>query len=192
MLVSEQVLTLSNKVGVLTNKAYSCAPALVSDLQGLSTDLRGLYEAVLEIEPSREDLRVIEDRLDAYPSKLKRFREGLPDWWRKAWKIDHPANNPCMDRVQGGVQEFLAEKLAEERDGLEREVEETINALRGEVAQMEKALAQLPSRLYRLVELRYFEGLPWIDVAVELEYSREWVRTLRDEALLILAKALES
>ena len=191
MLVSEQIVTLSGRVSEITNKAFAMAPMLVSDLQALSGDLRGLYEAVLEIEPSREDLRVVEDRLSAYPSVLKRFREGVPDWWRKAWRLDHPSQNPCLDRVQGGVQEFLAERLIEERDGLEREVEETISALKGEVAQMEKALSLLPSRLYRLVELRYFEGLPWVNVAAELDYSREWVRSLRDEALLILTKALE-
>lgn len=76
MLVSEQVLTLSDQVGVLANRAYAIAPELAADLHALAGDLRGLYEQVLEIEPSREDLRWAEHVLRDY-IRMKRNAGGI-------------------------------------------------------------------------------------------------------------------
>jgi len=192
VLVSEQVLTLSNKVGVLTNKAYSCAPALVSDLQGLSTDLRGLYEAVLEIEPSREDIRAVEARLYRYPSQVAMLKKGKPEWWRIAWECDHPSSNPCEERVQGGSSVALAQKITETRDELEREVDQQLQEARDNVADIDEGLDKLPVRLRTLLEMRYFNGDNWYDIAEAIGVTRQWAYSLKDEALLMLSRALKS
>ena len=192
MLVSEQVLTLSNKVGVLTNKAYSCAPALVSDLQGLSTDLRGLYEAVLEIEPSREDLRAVEERLRRYPSLVATIAEGRPEWWRIAWEIDHPTSDPCAERVQGGASVALAQRIAEAKDQLDRQVGQALEDAMTEVMAIDSALDRLPRRMRRLLEMRYFDGACWYEIAEEIGVTRQWAIELRDEALTLLAMELQN
>lgn len=192
MLVSEQVLTLSNQVGVLTNKAYGCAPMLVSDLQGLSGDLRGLYEAVLEIEPSREDVRAVEARLYRYPALVAMLTKGKPEWWDKAFWIDNPSHNPPDDvRIQGGASVALAQRIAEARDDLERDVEAQIYDALQEVDIIKDALERLPRKLEQLIRLRYFNGKCWYDIAEELECVRSHCFRLRDEALSFLSRTLE-
>lgn len=193
MLVSEQVLTLSNRVGVLTNRAYVEAPALVSDLQGLSGDLRGLYEAVLEIEPSREDIRAVEARLYRYPALVAILSKGKPEWWDKAFWIDNPSHNPRDDvRVQGGASVALAQKIAEARDELERCVDDAIIEAKTEVANIEQALDQLPRKMEQVIRLRYFEGMCWYDIVEELEIGRTWATKLRDDAIMQLSRGLKN
>lgn len=192
MLVSEQVLTLSNQVGVLTNKAYQCAPMLVSDLQALSGDLRGLYEQVLEIEPSREDVRAVEARLYRYPSQVDMLKRGTPEWWRVAWECDHPSHNPCEDRVQGGESIALAQRLAEMRDTLEREIDQQLQEARDNVADIDEAMDKLPNRLRMLLEMRYFNGDNWYDIAEAIGVTRQWAYSLKDDALLMLSRGLKS
>jgi hypothetical protein len=97
VLVSEQILTLSGRVSEITNKAYITAPMLVSDLQGLSTDLRGLYEAVLEIEPSRGELREVERRLRR---ELRAFSLGRLRWL-EAEMVYTKARLECLDDQVG-------------------------------------------------------------------------------------------
>jgi hypothetical protein len=192
VLVSEQILTLSGRVSEITNKAYAMAPMLVSDLTGLSGDLRGLYEAVLEIEPSREDIRAVEARLYRYPTLVAMLAKGKPEWWDKAFWIDNPSRNPCEDRVQGGASVALAQRIAEARDELERDVDDAIIEAKAEVANIEQALDQLPRKLEQVIRLRYFEGMCWYDIAEEAVITRRWAFNLRDEALLILSRALKS
>ena len=192
MLVSEAVLTLSNKVGVLTNKAYTMAPMLVSDLQSLMGDLRGLYEQVLEIEPSREDLRRLEERLRRYPSLVETIAEGRPEWWRIAWEIDHPTSDPCAERVQGGASVALAQRIAEAKDQLDRQVGQALEDAMTEVMAIDSALDRLPRRMRRLLEMRYFDGACWYEIAEEIGVTRQWAIELRDEALTLLAMELQN
>lgn len=191
MLVSEQILTLSGRVSEITNKAYSCAPMLVSELQGLSSDLRGLYEAVLEIEPSREDVTRVEKRLRAYAYTLSKLAHGTPSWRKRAWLIDNPSHNPRDDvRVQGGAQVELAQRLVEKWEALADEVDKTFSDLQGEVEVVEKALANLPDRMRRFIEMRYFDGLSMDEVSAELNICRREAYYTRDEALLMLVPYL--
>lgn len=192
MLCSEQVLTLSNRVGVLTNRAYVEAPMLVSDLQALTGDLRGLYEAVLEIEPSREDVRAVEERLRRYPSLVATIAEGRPEWWRIAWEIDHPTSDPCAERVQGGTSVALAQRIAEAKDQLDRQVGQALEDAMTEVMAIDSALDRLPRRMRRLLEMRYFDGACWYEIAEEIGVTRQWAIELRDEALTLLAIELQN
>ena len=192
MLVSEQILTLSGRVSEITNKAYAMAPMLVSDLTGLSSDLRGLYEAVLEIEPSREDLRRLEERLRRYPSLVETLERGRPEWWRVAWELDHPASSPYEERVQGGTSVALAQRIAEARDQLEREVARQLDEAMTEVRRIDGGLERLPRRMRRLLEMRYFDGARWYEIAEEIGVTRQWAIELRDEAITLLAIELQN
>jgi len=192
VLVSEQILTLSGRVSEITNKAYAMAPMLVSDLTGLSSDLRGLYEAVLEIEPSREDLRRLEERLRRYPSLVETLERGRPEWWRVAWELDHPASSPYEERVQGGTSVALAQRIAEARDQLEREVARQLDEAMTEVRRIDGGLERLPRRMRRLLEMRYFDGARWYEIAEEIGVTRQWAIELRDEAITLLAIELQN
>ena len=198
MLVSEQVLTLSNKVGVLTNKAYSCAPALVSDLQGLSTDLRGLYEQVLEIEPSREDLQRAERILKDYPRKKRRLALAMVEqkqkWILQADGIDSMGGPSCPsqgERVDGGVALAVAQKILEAEEALYERIRysDKVQEWSDEVRIIEVALAGLPVRLRSLVACRYFGGLPIDEVCDRVMVSKTHYYRLRDEALANFADA---
>ena len=192
MLVSEQVLTLSNRVGVVLTRAYAEAPALIGELRGVLEDLRGLYEAVLEGEPSREDLRRLEERLRRYPSLVETLERGRPEWWRVAWELDHPASSPYEERVQGGTSVALAHRIAEARDQLEREVARQLDEAMSEVRRIDGGLERLPRRMRRLLEMRYFDGACWYEIAEEIGVTRQWAIELRDEALTLLAMELQN
>ena len=191
MLIAERIHVLSDKVGVLTNKCYAMAPALVSDLQSVSGDLRELWEAVSEIEPSREDVARVEKRLRAYAYTLSKLAHGTPSWRKRAWLIDNPSHNPRDDvRVQGGAQIELAQRLVEKWEALTEEVDKTFGDLQGEVEIVEKALANLPDRMRRFIEMRYFDGLSMDEVSAELNICRREAYYTRDEALLMLVPYL--
>lgn len=196
MLVSEQVLTLSNKVGVLTNKAYAMAPMLVSDLQALSGDLRGLYEAVLEIEPSREDLQKAERILREYPRKKRRLAlamaEQIKAWMQQADGVSSMGGPSCPaqgERVDGGVVIATAQKILEAEEALYERIRFTdkVQEWSDEVRIIEVALAGLPVRLRSLIACRYFGGLPIDEVCDRVMISRAHYYRLRDEALLSFA-----
>lgn len=192
MLIAERIHVLSDKVGVLTNKAYSMAPTLVSDLHSVSGDLRDLWEAVSEIEPSREDLKLVEARLYRYPSLVSLLTKGKPEWWDKAFWIDNPSHNPRDDvRVQGGASIELAQRIAEARDDLERDVDGSLKDALAEVADIEQAMCRLPRKLEQIIRLRYFDGMCWYDIAEDVGYSRIHCNRMRDEALTLLSIALE-
>lgn len=193
MLVSEQVLTLSNQVGVLTNRAYVEAPMLVSDLQGLAVDLRGLYEAVLEIEPSREDLRRAEVILREYPRKKRRLAlamaEQVDGWIQRAEAIDSATgiSSPSQgERVQGGTTVAVAHKILEQEETLLEGIRfsDRIQNWYEEIKKVEVALCGVPQRLRELIACRYFGGLPIDDVCEKLAISRATFYRMRDEALL--------
>ncbi len=194
MLVSEAVLCLSNKVGVLTNKADAMAPMLVSDLQTLTGDLRGLYEQVLEIEPSRPDLEAVEKRLRAYADDKEEIREAWKRWREQAERIDTICScgpNPSNDcRVQGGVVEFAAQKVIELKEAHEERLADKISRLERDVLEIETAIDTLPERMRRFVILRYVKKWAMDDVAAELYCSRQWAYQLREEALSSLSRVL--
>ena len=196
MLVSEQVLTLSNRVGVLTNKAYQCAPMLVSDLQALTGDLRGLYEAVLEIEPSREDLQKAERILREYPRKKRRLAlamaEQVKAWMKQANGVSSMGGPSCPaqgERVDGGVVIATAQKILEAEEALYERIRftGTVQEWSDEVRIIEVALAGLPVRLRSLIACRYFGGLPIDEVCDRVMISRAHYYRLRDEALISFA-----
>lgn len=193
MLVSEQILTLSGRVSEITNNAYATAPMLVSDLQGLSSDLRGLYEAVLEIEPSREELREVERRLRRYNDDRDEVRDAWRRWRNRAEQIDLISTcgpNPCEDRVQGGVVEFAAQKILELKEAHEAQLADKLKALEDKVLEIEQAIDALPEKLRKFVILRYLKGWAMDDVADELFCSRVWAYQLREEALSSLSVSL--
>lgn len=192
MLVSEQVLTLSNQVGVLTNKAYGCAPMLVADLQGLTVSLRGLYEAVLEIEPSREDLLRAEQILRDYPRKKRRLAlamaEQVDEWIQRAEAIDSATgtSSPAQgERIQGGTTIAVAQKILEQEEALLERIRfsDKIQNWYEEIKKVEVAFCGLPRRLRELIACRYFGGLPIDDVCDKLAISRATFYRMRDEAL---------
>ena len=196
MLVSEQILTLSGRVSEITNKAYSCAPMLVSDLQGLSSDLRGLYEAVLEIEPSREDLQKAERILREYPRKKRRLAlamaEQVKAWMKQANGVSSMGGPSCPaqgERVDGGVVIATAQKILEAEEALYERIRftGTVQEWSDEVRIIEVALAGLPVRLRSLIACRYFGGLPIDEVCDRVMISRAHYYRLRDEALISFA-----
>lgn len=198
MLVSEQVLTLSNKVCVLTNKAYVEAPALVSDLMALSGDLRGLYEAVLEIEPSREDLQKAERILREYPRMKRRLAlamaEQVKAWNKQAEWIRMMGGPSCPsqgERVDGGVALAVAQKILEAEEALYERIRfsDKVQKWSDEVRIIEVALAGLPVRLRSLIACRYFGGLPIDEVCDRVMVSKTHYYRLRDEALASFAEA---
>jgi hypothetical protein len=200
MLVSEAVLCLSNKVGVLTNKAYQMAPMLVSDLQSLTGDLRGLYEAVLEIEPSREDLQQAERILREYPRKKRRLAlamaEQVKAWTKQAEGVSSMGGPSCPaqgERVQGGVALSTAQKILEAEEALYERIRFTdkVQAWSDEVRIVEVALAGLPVRLRSLIACRYFGNLPVDEVCDRIAISRPHYYRLRDDALLDFQRTYE-
>ena len=196
MLVSEQILTLSGRVSEITNKAYATAPMLVSDLQALSGDLRGLYDAVLEIEPSREDLQKAERILREYPRKKRRLAlamaEQVKAWMKQANGVASMGGPSCPsqeERVQGGVVIATAQKILEAEEALYERIRFTdkVQEWSDEVRIIEVALAGLPVRLRSLIACRYFGGLPIDEVCDRVMISRAHYYRLRDEALLSFA-----
>ena len=194
MLIAERIHVLSDKVGVLTNKAYSMAPMLVSELQSVSGDLRGLYEAVLEIEPSRPDLEAVERRLKDYVNDKETIREAWRRWREQAERIDLICScgpNPSDDyRVQGGTVEFAAQKIIELKEAHEERLADKIARLERDVLEIETAIDTLPERMRRFVILRYVKKWAMDDVAAELYCSRQWAYQLREEALSSLSRVL--
>lgn len=191
MLVSERVFELSQRVGDLANRAYGCAPALVQDLRSVLLDLRSLYEAVTELEPSRSDLHRLEARLYRYPSLVALLTQGDEAWWARAYWLDYPTSTPCDERIQGGTSVALAQRIAEEKDALERKIQQRLDFARQEVDNIRDALLELPSRMEALIRLRYFEGKCWYDIADELGCARSHCFRLRDEALTYLSSLLD-
>jgi len=196
VLVSEQILTLSGRVSEITNKAYSCAPMLVSDLQGLSSDLRGLYEAVLEIEPSRGDLQQAERILREYPRKKRRLAlamaEQVKAWMKQANGVASMGGPSCPaqgERVDGGVVIATAQKILEAEEALYERIRFTdkVQEWSDEVRIIEVALGGLPVRLRSLTACRYFGALPIDAVCDRVMISRAHYYRLRDEALLSFA-----
>jgi len=193
VLVSEAVLTLSNKVGVLTNKAYSVAPMLVSDLQSVSGDLRGLYEAVLEIEPSREDLKRAERVLRDYPRKKRRLALTLTEC-RTTWKKQAEslmaqtgvASPSQEERVQGGAVVAVAQRIIEQEEALLERIRYSDKILEwhDDVTRIELALGGLPQRLRSLIACRYWGNLPVDEVCDKLAISRPTYYRVRDDALI--------
>lgn len=193
MLVSEQILTLSGRVSEITNKAYATAPMLVSDLTGLSSDLRGLYEAVLEIEPSREDLQQAERILREYPRKKRRLAlamaEQIKAWLKQADGVDSMGGPSCPsqgERVDGGTAIATAQRILEAEEALYERIRFTdkVQEWSDEVRIIEVALAGLPVRLRSLIACRYFGNLPVDEVCDRLSISRPHYYRLRDDALL--------
>jgi hypothetical protein len=196
VLVSEQIVTLSGRVSEITNKAYATAPMLVSDLQGLSSDLRGLYEAVLEIEPSREELRNAERILREYPKKKRRLALAMLAqvrlWNKQADGVSAMGGPSCPsqeERVQGGVAVAVAQKILEAEEALYERIRFTdkVQEWSDEVRIIEVALAGLPVRLRSLIACRYFGGLPIDEVCDRVMISRAHYYRLRDEALISFA-----
>jgi len=193
VLVSEQVLTLSNKVGVLANRAYAIAPELAADLQGVLAGLRGLYEAVSEIEPSREDLQRAERILKDYPRKKRRLALAMVEqkqkWILQADGIDSMGGPSCPsqgERVDGGVALAVAQKILEAEEALYERIRfsDKVQKWSDDVRIIEVAMAGLPVRLRSLIACRYFGNLPVDEVCDRLMISRPHYYRLRDDALL--------
>ena len=198
MLVSEQIVTLSGHVSEITNKAYSCAPMLVSDLQALSGDLCGLYEQVLEIEPSREDLQQAERILREYPRKKRRLALAMAEqiklWMQQADGVDSMGGPSCPsqgERVDGGTAVATAQRILEAEEALYERIRFTdkVQEWSDEVRIIEVALAGLPVRLRSLIACRYFGNLPVDEVCDRLMISRPTYYRCRDDALVDFLEA---
>jgi hypothetical protein len=198
MLLSEQIHSIANDVGDITNRAYMVAPSLVQDLQGLQVKMRSLYEAAAEFEPSREEIREVEHILKGYPSKKKRLAlakiQQIKSWMLQADSIFSMSGLSCSpqkERIQGGVILATAERILEAEETLIERVcfSEKIQKWSDEVSIIEVALAGLPVRLRSLIACRYFGNLPVDEVCDRMAISRPTYYRLRDEAFIDFQKA---
>ena len=160
--------------------------------------MRGLYEAVLEIEPSREDLQKAERILREYPRKKRRLAlamaEQVKAWNKQAEGIGMMGGPSCPsqeERVQGGVAVAVAQKILEAEEALYERIRFTgkVQEWSDEVRIIEVALAGLPVRLRSLIACRYFGNLPVDEVCDRLSISRPTYYRCRDDALMDFLEA---
>ncbi|MDR1954299.1 MAG: hypothetical protein LBQ21_07525 [Clostridiales Family XIII bacterium] len=113
-----------------------------------------------------DDIRSMEDEIGRlyYKATLPTFQgDGV-----------HVQSSKQMDVMGDIVAAYLdeAERLAEKLQRRKREQED-----------IEKLIGTLTSRERRLIRLRYFEGISWERVAVEMDYSIHWVWKKHGEIL---------
>ena len=86
----------------------------------------------------------------------------------------------------------LAQRIAEAKDQLDRQVGQALEDAMTEVMAIDSALDRLPRRMRRLLEMRYFDGACWYEIAEEIGVTRQWAIELRDEAITLLAMELQN
>ena len=76
------------------------------------------------------------------------------------------------------------ERAIERLDSLAGDLEEQAVRMRGAMKQVQSAIQTVPDEtLQLLLELRYINGYTWEQIAVEMDYSYQWVCTLHGRAL---------
>ena len=110
----------------------------------------------------------------------KDIREEITYWESRAQKVTAswsavPGGGKGSDKVQTG-----AIKVAELRDSLMGKIEE-LAAVRAEI---ERAIGTVQDDTQRrLLRLRYIKGMNWEKVAIEMNYTYQWVWELHGRAL---------
>ena len=110
----------------------------------------------------------------------KDIREEIAYWESRAQKVTTswsavPGGGKGSDKVQTG-----AIKVAELRDSLMGKIEE-LAAVRAEI---ERAIGTVQDDTQRrLLRLRYIKGMTWEKVAIEMNYTYQWVCELHGRAL---------
>lgn len=76
------------------------------------------------------------------------------------------------------------ERAIERLDSLAGDLEEQAVRMREAMKQVQSAIQTVPDEtLQLLLELRYINGYTWEQIAVEMDYSYQWVCTLHGRAL---------
>ena len=76
------------------------------------------------------------------------------------------------------------ERAIERLDSLADDLEEQAVRMRESMKQVQSAIQTIPDEtLQLLLELRYINGYTWEQIAVEMDYSYQWVCTLHGRAL---------
>ena len=76
------------------------------------------------------------------------------------------------------------ERAIERLDSLADDLEEQAVRMREAMKQVQSAIQTVPDEtLQLLLELRYINGYTWEQIAVEMDYSYQWVCTLHGRAL---------
>ncbi len=76
------------------------------------------------------------------------------------------------------------ERAIERLDSLAGDLEEQAVRMRESMKQVQSAIQTVPDEtLQLLLELRYINGYTWEQIAVEMDYSYQWVCTLHGRAL---------
>ena len=110
----------------------------------------------------------------------KDIREEIAYWESKAQKVTSswsavPSGGKSSDKVQTG-----AIKIAELRESLIDKINQLV-AVRIEI---ERAIGTVQDDTQRrLLRLRYIKGMTWEKIAVEMNYTYQWVCALRGRAL---------
>ena len=76
------------------------------------------------------------------------------------------------------------ESVVDRLDSLADDLEEQAVRMREAMKQVQSAIQTVPDETLRLLlELRYINGYTWEQIAVEMDYSYQWVCTLHGRAL---------
>lgn len=87
------------------------------------------------------------------------------------------------DKVKGGMENRREESIAKIVD-MEKEIGASIDDLKKIREQVERAINAIPNANQRdVLRLRYLNGKTWEQIAVQLEFSYQWVCKLHGRAL---------
>ena len=85
----------------------------------------------------------------------------------------------------------MQERLARIMD-MEKELEQQISGLSPVSREIEETLLQMPDPdICRVLDLRYFSGKSFPEIAAELHFSLSWIKKLHSRGLDVVGKQLE-
>lgn len=134
---------------------------------------------------SKHDLRAYRDDL----IELKQVERRIEQIRTQLYALKSPSltGMPHAQQVDSGSsQERSADRLSEQLKDLKLRYETDAATLAARCAEIENAIALLPTRYRTLLRAHYVEGLKWPDVAEIYPYSYERIMQLHRRALILL------
>lgn len=134
---------------------------------------------------SKHDLRAYRDDL----IELKQVEGRIEQIRTQIYALRSPAltGMPHAQNVDSGSsQERSADRLSDQLNELMKRYKTDAATLAARCAEIENAIALLPTRYRTLLRAHYVEGLKWPDVAEIYPYSYERIMQLHRRALILL------
>ena len=134
---------------------------------------------------SKHDLRAYRDDL----IELKQVEGRIEQIRTQLYALKSPAltGMPHAQQVDSGSsQERSADRLSEQLNDLKLRYETDAAILAARCAEIENAIALLPTRYRTLIRAHYIDGMRWTEVAEIYPYSYERIMQLHRRALILL------